>query len=49
MLSLDTAGYGLPAFVEQLADAFRGWEGTRSWESAYHDLGVEATWTTSGT
>ena len=44
MLSLDTAGNGLPKFLEQLAEQFRGWDGTRTWENADHDLGVEATW-----
>jgi Family of unknown function (DUF6228) len=48
VLSLDTAGDGLPAFIEQLAADFRGWDGTRIWENADHDLGVEATWRTRG-
>lgn len=48
VLSLDRAGYGLPAFVGQLAEDFRGWAGTRTWENADHDLGVGATWTTRG-
>lgn len=48
VLSLDTAGHGLPAFIEALAEAFRGWDGTRTWENADHDLGVDATWTPRG-
>jgi uncharacterized protein DUF6228 len=48
VLSLDTAGHGLPAFIEELAEGFRGWDGVRAWENADHDLGVEATWRTRG-
>ena len=48
VLSLETAGHGLPAFIEGLAEDFRGWEGTRTWENADHDLGVEATWSARG-
>ncbi|GGK83682.1 DUF6228 family protein [Ornithinimicrobium pekingense] len=48
VLSLDKAGHGLPAFVEELAEDFRGWDGTRMWENADHDFGVEAEWTTRG-
>ena len=48
VLSLDSAGHGLPAFIEELAEDFRGWDGPRTWENADHDLGVEATWTTRG-
>lgn len=48
ILSLDSAGSGLAAFIAQLADDFRGWNGTRTWKNADHDLGVEATWTTRG-
>ncbi|TCO24738.1 hypothetical protein EV652_108273 [Kribbella steppae] len=48
VLSLDTAGSGLPAFIEYLAEDFRGWDGTRTWENVDHDLCVEATWTTRG-
>jgi hypothetical protein len=48
VLSLDTAGHGLPAFIRDLAENFRGWDGTRTWENADHDLGVDATWTTRG-
>ena len=44
VLSLDTAGSGLPAFLEQLGEDFRGWDGTRTWENQDHNLGVEATW-----
>jgi hypothetical protein len=48
VLSLDTAGSGLPAFLEQLGEDFRGWNGTRTWENQDHDLGVEATWSSRG-
>ena len=48
VLSLDTAGSGLPAFLEQLARDFRGWGGTRTWENQDHDLGVVATWSSRG-
>jgi hypothetical protein len=48
VLSLDTAGSGLPAFLEQLGEDFRGWNGTRTWENQGHDLGVEATWSSRG-
>ena len=39
VLSLDTAGSGLPAFLEQLGEDFRGWDGTRTWENQDHDPG----------
>jgi Family of unknown function (DUF6228) len=48
VLSLDTAGSGLPAFLGQLAEDFRGWDGPRAWENHDHDLGVEATWSSGG-
>ena len=48
VLSLDTAGSGLPAFLEQLGEDFRGWDGTRTWENQDHNLGVEATWSSRG-
>ena len=48
VLSLDTAGSGLPAFLEQLGEDFRGWNGTRTWENQDHDLRVEATWSSRG-
>lgn len=48
VLSLDTAGSGLLAFLEQLAEDFRGWDGTRTWENPDHDLGVEAIWSSRG-
>jgi hypothetical protein len=48
VLSLDTAGSGLPAFLEGLSDEFRGWEGNRGWENLDHDLGVEAAWLSGG-
>ena len=48
VLSLNTAGSGLPAFLEQLGEDFRGWNGTHTWENQDHDLGVEATWSSRG-
>jgi hypothetical protein len=48
VLSLDTAGSGLPAFLEQLGEDFRGWNGTRTWENQDRDLRVEATWSSRG-
>jgi len=48
VLSLDTAGSGLPAFLGQLAGDLGGWEGPRTWENPDHDLGVEATWSSGG-
>jgi hypothetical protein len=48
VLSLDAAGSGLPAFLVQLNEDFRGWDGTRAWENQDHDLGVEATWSSRG-
>jgi hypothetical protein len=48
VLSLNTAGSGLPAFLAQLGEDFRGWNGTRTWENPDHDLGVEATWSSRG-
>lgn len=30
------------AFFEDLADSWRGWDGTRTWESIEHDLTIEA-------
>jgi len=48
VLSLNTAGSGLPAFLEQLGEDFRGWDGARTWENQDHDLGVEATWSSRG-
>jgi len=48
VLSLDTAGSGLPAFLEQLGEDFRGWNGARTWENQDRDLRVEATWSSRG-
>jgi hypothetical protein len=48
VLSLDTAGNGLPEFLEELAEHFRGWDVSRTWENLDHDLGVEATWASRG-
>jgi len=48
VLSLDRAGSGLPTFLDQLAEDFRGWQGTRTWENPDHDLGVAATWSSRG-
>lgn len=48
VLSHDTAGTGLPAFLKQLGEDFRGWGGTRTWVNPDRDLGVEATWSSSG-
>lgn len=41
-------GYGLPSFMRELADDFRGWDGTRSWRSLEDQLRVEATWQDGG-
>lgn len=41
-------GYGLPGFMKQLADDFRGWEGIRSWRSLEDQLRVEAAWHDGG-
>lgn len=41
-------GDGLPAFLEQLAHGYRGWEGIRSWRSLQGDLQVDATWNAGG-
>jgi hypothetical protein len=38
----------LPDFIHELADNFRGWRGTRTWESLEHQLQVEATWADGG-
>ncbi|WP_405063133.1 DUF6228 family protein [Kribbella sp. NBC_01505] len=48
VLSHDTAGTGLPAFLEQLGEDFRGWDGTRTWVNLDRELGVEATWSSRG-
>ncbi|TDD46855.1 hypothetical protein E1263_35695 [Kribbella antibiotica] len=48
VLSHDTAGAGLPAFLERLGEDFRGWDGTRMWVNSDRDLGVEATWSSRG-
>lgn len=48
VLSLDTVGNGLPAFMEGLGDEFRGWDGTRTWQNQDHDLSVVATWSSRG-
>jgi uncharacterized protein DUF6228 len=39
--SYESEGNGLAAFLEQLAADWRGWAGTRSWDS-HHALAVEA-------
>lgn len=41
-------GYGLPSFIQELADDFRGWEGIRSWRSLEDQLRVEAAWRDGG-
>lgn len=41
-------GYGLPGFMQELADDFRGWDGTRLWRSLENQLRVEATWQDGG-
>ena len=41
-------GYGLPGFIQQLADDFRGWEGTRSWRSLEDQLRIDASWKHGG-
>ena len=41
-------GDGLPAFLEGLADDFRGWSGVRSWRSLEDQLRIEATWSNRG-
>lgn len=41
-------GHGLPDFIQQLSDDFRGWAGTRSWRSLESQLQVDATWHTGG-
>ena len=48
VLSLDTGGFGLPAFLENLADDFRGWHDPRTWVNPDQDLKVEATWRARG-
>lgn len=48
LVSLDTGGFGLPRFIDGLADEFRGWDGTQTWENADHDLAVDATWSNRG-
>ncbi len=35
-------GDGLDAFLEELAEDFRGWEGARSWRSLERDLTLSA-------
>jgi len=41
-------GNELPEFIQELAGSFRGWGGTRTWESLEHQLQVEATWADGG-
>ena len=41
-------GSELPDFIQERADSFRGWRGTRTWESLEHQLQVEATWADGG-
>ncbi|MFV8130650.1 DUF6228 family protein [Streptomyces syringium] len=35
-------GDGLDAFLDELADDFRGWEGARTWRSLEHELTLSA-------
>ncbi|MFI1255932.1 DUF6228 family protein [Streptomyces netropsis] len=41
-------GDGLGAFLDELAEDFRGWEGARTWRSLEHDLTLSATHGTGG-
>jgi uncharacterized protein DUF6228 len=34
--------------MQELADDFRGWDGTRSWRSLEDQLRIEATWQSGG-
>lgn len=38
VMNLSGEGDGLLQFFEVLADEFRGWDGTRTWESVEHQL-----------
>lgn len=42
------AGDSLDAFLSDIADQFRGWNGTRSWRSLEDQLRIEATWGSRG-
>jgi hypothetical protein len=39
---------GLPAFLEELAENFRGWEGTRTWSSWRRELTASAVFRSRG-
>lgn len=41
-------GDGLAAFMNQLVDDFRGWEGSRHWRSLEGQLGIQASWQSGG-
>jgi hypothetical protein len=47
VLSL-AGGDGLGAFLDHLANNFRGWTGTRMWRSIEEQLRIEATWADGG-
>ena len=42
------ASSGLASFFIELAEAWRGWEGSEVWESPEHDLTIEATFRHGG-
>jgi Family of unknown function (DUF6228) len=44
--SLD--GDGLPDFLDDLGERFRGWSGARDWRSLEDQLRIEATWLSRG-
>lgn len=41
-------GDDLSAFVDELSEDFRGWDGTRHWRSLEDQLQIEATWADGG-
>lgn len=43
-----TRGNNLAGFLEELAESFTGWEGTRSWQTLDRDLCVDAVFRSGG-
>jgi hypothetical protein len=44
----DSDGDHLVAFIEELAEGFRGWQGERTWRSMEDQLRISATWRSGG-
>lgn len=47
-VAMSSTPHGLPAYLEDLADRFRGWEGARTWESWGRELAASAVFRAGG-